>query len=240
MGGDIMRRIRVMLTLVLLMYNCGIRLSSRDPGRYKTPVYINEYVGDQIDSFEREEYGLFPNIEGFSSAALYEHPAGWKWEILTEKEKFVAVNKDSAAVLILADYIERYEEIVHSKLEFENKWNIVDYDALGQPITQNELDHVIDRLEKQKDARTVGLAAAGCLSGAFIGCLVGYAIRDTDDIYTQEDAWLNLADAPETAIAIGSGVGAVLGLGAAVLSIQVGAEEAMNVIKKGREPVVVE
>ena len=235
-----MRCIRVMLTLVLLMYNCGIRLSSHDPGRYKTPVYINERVGDQIDSFEREEYGLFPNIDGFINASLYEHPLGWKWKISTDREKLTAVNKDSAAVLILADYIERYEEIFHSKLEFENKWNIVDYDALGQPITQSELDYVTDRLEKQKNARAVGLATAGCLSGALIGCLVGYANRDTDDIYTQEEAWLSLADVPEAAIGIGAGVGAVLGFGLAVLTIKVDAEEAMNVIKKGREPVVVE
>ncbi|UCD05501.1 MAG: hypothetical protein JSV98_10400 [candidate division WOR-3 bacterium] len=230
----------VAFVLVLLMCNRGIRLSSHDNERYKFPIYINERVGDQIDSIEREEYRLFPNIDGFISAALYEHPLGWKWEIITEKERLVVVNKDSAAVLILADYIERYEEIVGSDFDFENKWNIVDYDVLGQPITQNELDYVTERLEKQKNARTMAAAAGGCLSGACIGCVVGYNVRDTEHIYAVEEAWLNLADVPEVAIGIGAGVGAVLGFGLAVLTIKADAEEAMYIVKKGREPVIVE
>jgi len=231
-----MKRALVVFVLALLTVNCGLRLSQYEDAKYENPVYISGLVDDRIDSVERERYGLFPNIEGFISAALYEHPSGWKWEILTEKQRLVAVNRDSAAVLILADYIERHEEIVTSKMEFESKWNIVDYDVLGLAITQREVVDAMERVRSGRNSYAAGLIGLGCISGASLGCLAGYSARD-GGIFTNDEYDYN--DLPLAAIGTGIGVGSALGVIVALSMKKITPEEAENIIKIEREPVVV-
>ena len=48
---------------------------------------------------------------------------GYVFEIATDGQKFVAVNRDPKAVMILRDYISDYEEISADRTPFESKWD---------------------------------------------------------------------------------------------------------------------
>ena len=215
-----MKRVVAVIIVVVWIVNCGIRLGRKGIEPSGKPVFINEDVGDHIDNIERQKYMLFPNIDGFIEAVVYEHPPGWMWEIVTEEERLVALNEDPEAVLILMDYIERHEEIVDSRLEFERTWNIVDYDILGQPITQKEVDRVVIK-------RRSMLYLRGCGGGSLLGGSLGFfltlssAIRDLD--------------VKEHAIIIGAAVGAVAGVVTAQL---LNRSAAIRRIKEGRKPRV--
>jgi len=236
-----MRRVVAIILLMSLILNCSIRVMPKYREREEKPIFLHEYVGDNIDSIERQTYALFPSIDGFVEAVLYEHPwGGYEWEIFTEDGRFVAYNEDSLAVAILADYIERHDEIVESNADFERAWDIVDYDVLGQPITQKEVDSVIEQLKKRRGRRMAGCLVSGCLSGALLGCLVGYGVREGPEYPDPEGAFLDLADIPKEAIGIGAVAGALAGLGVGAMAIRSDAQQAIKIIKEGRKPRVVE
>ena len=69
-------------------------------------------------------------------------------------------------VMILLDYIARYEEIKVSRKAFERRWKIVGYDELGFAITVDE----INRVKRGGTIRYVG-GAAGFVTGALI-CMI--------------------------------------------------------------------
>ena len=213
-------RVAVVIVVACIL-NCGIRSSRKGIKRYEKPVFINEHVGDHIDNIERQKYMLFPNIDGFIEAVVYEHPPGWMWEIVTEEERLVALNEDPEALLILMDYVERHEEIVESRLEFERTWNIVDYDILGQPITQKEVDRVVRKW-------IILPVLGGCLGGGCLGALLGAALTLESDLTVDDHA-----------IAISAAVGAMAGAGTGILSgILSRRRVAINRIKRGRKPRV--
>lgn len=134
-------------------------------------IVISERVGSTIEPEERERFDLFKGINGFKSAMFYEMPGGgYEAVILTENQKLAALNRDSLAIPILRDYINRYEEIKPSRVEFEKKWGIVDYDVLGQPITQWEVNHV------NRGLYTTGCGTACCLLGIIPNAILGYII----------------------------------------------------------------
>jgi hypothetical protein len=130
-----MKYIVAVCVLALLMSNCGSRIPRYYSERHENPVYINEDVGDMIDGEERHAYGLFPGVDGFVKAALYEHRSGgYRWEIHTETERLFAYNRNPQTIVTLADYLERYKKGVESDLEVEETWDVLSHDALGQPI----------------------------------------------------------------------------------------------------------
>ncbi len=225
--------------LVSLTLNCGFM--SRHRERDEKPVFIHEEVGDNIDDTERQTYTLFPNVDGFVKAVLYEHPrGGYEWEIFTSQAKLVARNEDPQTVLILEDFIERHEEIVESNSEFERTWDIVGYDVLGQPITQKEVDRVIKQLKKRKSLGLAGCAVSGCLSGCLLGGLIGYSTRERPQYPDPDWWWENLVDIPEGEIAIGAAAGALAGLGFGALMMRTDAQRAIMIIEEARKPKVVE
>lgn len=131
-----MKHIVAVPALALLIFNCGSRLRHYDFERHEYPVYINDDVGDMIDDVERQAYGLFPGVDGFVKAVLYEHRSGgYRWEMYTETERLFAFNKNPQAVRILVDYLERYEKGFGPTLEAKETWEVLTHDALGQPIS---------------------------------------------------------------------------------------------------------
>jgi hypothetical protein len=232
--GDSMKQ-TIIIALVSLVLNCGFRLSRRDFEKYDKPVYISDVVGDVIDSNERETYELFPGVGGFIQAVSYLHPSGgYQWEIFTKHENLVAVNRDPEAMLILADYIDRYKLITESGLEFEEKWNIVDYDILGQPITQQEIDHLVQSIKQQGNKWTGGLVLFGCLSGTSLGCILGIEDTGPDD-----DPFPNISIS-KGPILVGAAVGTAAGLAIGLLARGGSGKKALETIKEGRRPRVVE
>ena len=99
-----MKHIVAVYVLALLMYNCGSRMPRYYSERQETPIHINDDVGDMIDDVERQAYGLFPGVDGFVKATLYEHRSGgYRWEICTETERLFAYNENPQTVSALAD-----------------------------------------------------------------------------------------------------------------------------------------
>jgi len=233
-----MKRVVVVVLWMSLALNCGF--ISRYRERDGKPVFIHEDVGDDIDDIERQTYTLFPNIDGFVKAVLYEHPrGGYEWEIFTGEARLVARNEDPQTVLILGDFIERHDQIFESNLDFERTWDIVDYDVLGQPITRKEVERVIEQLKKRKGCGMVGSGMSCCLLGGLCGMLIGYSTRERPQYPDPDWWWQNLEDIPEVAIAIGAVAGAIGGFYVGALMIRSDAEQAMKIIKEARKPKVV-
>ena len=136
------KRISVVIVITLLL-NCAYTPRHYISYEKTRPIVISTQVGDVIDLEEREKYGLFQEVADFESATFYGiHGGGYEVKIITENGMLVAVNRDSLAIALLSDYIDRYDEIKKSRAEFEEQWKIVDYDYLGQPITQHEVNRV--------------------------------------------------------------------------------------------------
>ena len=143
-----------------------------DPDERGDPIVISERVGETIDSEERVQFGLFPGIADFRSATFY-MISGYSYgvEIATDKARFVSVNLDPKATYVLADYIDRHEEIRSSIREFEDKWQIVGYDDIGQAITRHELNMIRHTRRNWYIGGGIG-AVVGCLAGGAIGVAV--------------------------------------------------------------------
>lgn len=164
------------ILVVALLSECAY--TTRDLIHYRhyekaDKIVIHERIGDTIEREERERFGLFPGVQGFKSAMFCGIAGGgYEVRIVTESKKLLAVNRDTLAITILSDYIDRYEEIHHSMVEFQRKWKIADYDTLGLAITQYE----VNRTKKSGSAMLIG-GTAGCVVGSLgflaLGELVG-------------------------------------------------------------------
>lgn len=90
---------------------------------------------------DRERFNLFlpeiyvrPLTYEYGSAQVYTIPGGgYELRMSAMKHTVLVVNKDPRGIEILADYIDRYEEVVESKQGFGDKWNIIDYDNIVLP-----------------------------------------------------------------------------------------------------------
>ena len=231
-----MRRVLAVFVLVFLITGCGLNIRRKHFGEYPKPIFIHEDVGEKIDATERHIYGLFPDVDGFLQATFFERPSGgYHWTISTDNGEFTAFNNDPQAVLILADYIDRHEEILESRAEFETDWSIVDYDSLGQPITQKEVDLVITQLKKRKGRGMAGCALGGCLSGAALGAsstLETHSLGYGSGCFAMEVS--------KEAVIIGTLLGSVVGLGTGALILRTDAQQAIKFIKQVRKPRAVD
>lgn len=153
------KRFTACTLVTLLLFNCAPRLSHYREYESKLPVTISDRVGDAIDATEREKFDLLHGIEDFVYAEYYSIlDGGYAVEITTDDAVYKAVDRDERAVEILRDYINRNEEIRANRKQFEEKWNIVGYDTLGQPITRNEVN-------------AVRLLYAGAVGGVLAGAI---------------------------------------------------------------------
>ncbi len=83
------------------------------------PMIISDRVGENIDFLERKNYNLFPKVQDFESAVIYqigkddpEYKSGYVVEITkTDGRKYRSVNRDFNGIKILRDYINNYDSI---------------------------------------------------------------------------------------------------------------------------------
>ena len=219
-----MKKMVVYIVVSALLSNCAHNLVHYRHYETTRPIVINVSVGETIEPEEREKYNLFKGIDNFKTAMFYDiADGGYEVRIITENKALVAVNRDSLAVMILRDYINRYEEIQDSKREFEKKWKIVDYDSLGLPITQYELNQI----RKPGSGMLIG-GATGCVGGFFVFLALAELIGEHGEV--------------------GGGVGDVVFFSGWALSTAAGAwlgekifrDRALRAVKEAREPRVVE
>jgi len=173
-----MRRVVAVVILVVLVLNCAPTLPQVDYllVTREQQIIVSERVGDVIDAEEREQFGLFPTIEGFQEARFYRFgEGGYALEIATAEEKLMSVNKWSRAVLLMKDYIDNYEEYEGSPKSFAVKWQTVGYDDLGVPITKYEVDRI----------STSRAVSCGCIGGIVAGLGVAvFGIAAVEDYRT--------------------------------------------------------
>jgi hypothetical protein len=200
------------------------------------PVIISDLVGDEIDLDERDRYGLFNNINDFVSASFYERPKqekGCKIVLITRDKRYVSWNNDPLTPTMLRDYIEHYDSISLSLAGYEEKWQIVDYDTLGLPITQAEISAV----SSIKGACLGTSAGLGMLAGCIIGLQLSAEDRDT---YYGGDWDVGGMQDQFRAALIGASIGTVAGTLAGVIMTKVIEDqkrpESLRKIKEMRKP----
>lgn len=219
-----MTEMKAFVLIVALLSNCAYNLVHYRHYGTMRPIVISVRVGETIEPEERAKYALFPEIDAFKTAVFYDiADGGYEVRIVTENYALVAVNRDSLAIVILRDYINRYEEIQDSKRDFEEKWKIVDYDHLGQPITQYELN----RIRKPGSGMLIG--GATCCLGSFFPLLaIAELIGERADV--SEGAG-DLAFFSDWALSTATG---------AWLGEKMFRNRALRAIKESREPRIME
>lgn len=186
-------------------------------------VSVSGKVGVSIDLAERNEYEIFMNIPNFELATFYSiKEGGFLIEIQTKNDTLISVVKDKTIVIILRDYIERYEEIQVDRKSFEEKWSIIYYDEQGMPITENEI------LSKKGSFCALGCALTG---GAATGLLAGLSTAL---------AYMDRTDNPPVVIPMFVGVilGGVIGYsrGSRFDELRINRGRAIEQIRKSRAP----
>jgi len=150
-------------------------VSLADEGKYASYtkgelISISDKVGASIDAEERSEYALFMNIHDFERATFYSLiEGGYLIEIQTQTDTLISLVRDTAMVLILKDYIDRYENVQVDRTLFERKWSIISYDNQGIPITENEILRYHKKSSCYASGCALGFGGLGLVAGAFIG-----------------------------------------------------------------------
>lgn len=218
------KKISVVVLLALLL-NCAYTPRHYIDYQKARPIVISVQVGETIDHEEREKFDLFHGIEDFKSAMFYGIPdGGYEVEIITEHSKLIAVNRDTNAIPIMRDYIDRYEEIKDSTSAFEEKLQIVDYDDMGQPITWDEVNQA-----QQKYGSCISGSLFGILGFVSGGIIVGSILSPSMEIESVAYA------------IIGAFIGGLVSCGIGVrIGRTIDRNNALKVIKEARKPRVVE
>ena len=217
-----------LVVLLALLLNCAYTPRHYLDYQKARPIVISVQVGETIDHEDREKFDLFHGIEDFKSAMFYGIPdGGYEVEIITEHSKLVAVNRDTKAIPIMRDYLDRYEEIKDATSAFEEKWQIVDYDDMGQPITRDEVNQA---------QQNYGCCISGTLFGilGFVsGGVVGFILNPNPS------SGLDIEDVtyPITGAFIGGLVGGGIGV---LIGRMNDRNNALTAIKEARKPRVVE
>jgi len=219
------------IVLVLFSLNCTYTSIHYLAYERAGLITISEHVGETIDPEEREQFALFDGIDDFKAAHFYGiEGGGCEIEILTTQQTFAAVNRDENTIMMLRDYIDRFEEIKESKEGFEEKWEIVAYDTLGFPITKSEVNRYCHPAASWGCGIGSALFIIGC--SVFAATLIG--LRTLFDPTTP-------AEEREQNIVLA--VGTILGIatGAVVRTAIKSSDELKSIalIKEVREPRVV-
>ncbi len=168
----------VTLLVLLLLIGCPFAPSYYREASYQREqqIKISGKIDDVLDVMERVQYDLFPNVDFFAEARFFDiGSGGYVVEISAGSARFVSVNRDPSAIDIIRYYIDNYELVKRNRTAFEKKWQIVGYDDLGQPITNNEIEKM--GLLGSTGPCLLGAGAGGCVGG-LTGCLIGIAIGD--------------------------------------------------------------
>jgi hypothetical protein len=227
-----MKKTLTFIVLVALLVNCTYTLPHYLDYERKRPIMISARVGETIDREEQNQFGLFAGIEDFKAATFYEIAAGgYEVEITAGDKNLVAVNRDSQAVMILSDYINRYEEITDSRAAFEEKWKIIDYDTLGQPITLVEINNI------KKNFYSCGCAGGNFLVGLIPNALFSFLLVGGLEVGMFSDtefprplpAWISFI-----------GINILSTVAGAMIGNKIDKRNAINSIREARAPRVVD
>jgi hypothetical protein len=241
-----MRRAVACVVIVAFLANCGVTIRKKEPREpiqevQRYPLETSEYDEDVIviDAEEREAMGLFQGIEGFKEARFIgTSSGGYEVEIVTDAKKLLSVNKDPNGMIVIREYVSRYEETKENPFAFESKWGILDYGTLGAPITRSEVE-----------LSTVGASATGCGCGFVAAAVAGLVVGAV----ALEEAQKTGESGADMGVGIGIMVGGLFlaGLAAVVAGVSTGCltgrsayergkKNAVEVIKEQRMPKVVE
>ncbi len=227
-----MRRPVICILLMALLY---CQCSPRHYSGYRkvdVPITISDVVGEVIDADERTKYELFKGIDDFERARFYPiEEGGLCAEIQTTNNTLIAVSREPQMRFILKDYIENYESIQSLKRAFEEKWSIVDYDTLGQPITAREVQMNMPLKRSRRGQLTVAGAAAGCLGSCLIVGAPSLALDVPTDYDNSEDI---------RRILIAGGAAALGGVSGWFIGRRFDKINALKKIKEMRQPRLVE
>jgi hypothetical protein len=235
-----MKRIVAIAVILAFVVNCAspyvLPKYEHTPYEPEDMVIVCEQVGDAIDADEGQRFGLLTAMEGFRSARFYAvENGGYVIEIETETEKFTARNGDPRMVVMLNEYIDDYDEINIDPAAFEIKWGILDYDTLGIPITEAEVNEGV----QQSHAHARKGCTMTCATMGVMSCVVALGVMSAGSSGTSD------IDAPLAAIA-GFGIlgaGLLIGVitaGSVYFTIQKDAEAIIKQIKEARKPRVIE
>jgi hypothetical protein len=207
------RRVVSAVVLVVLICNCSFRLRKKTQNEHERTDQTtkNEYVEEEImiDMEERKEIGLFPEIEGFQEARFnFAGDGGYEVEMTTEDGLFLATNNDPYGPSILRYLLRNYEEIRENQASFERRWAILDYDTLGFPITEYEVQRIAD-------------PHRGVITGYAVGGLAA-VLTTVAALFILPRAFVSTYD--------GSGYGDDIGPGVALVMLGVGASAALGML----------
>ena len=227
-----MRRSVICILLIAFLYcQCSPRYYS-GYSKINVPLTISDVVGEVIDADERTKYELFKGIDDFEQARFYPIlEGGLCAEIQTTNYTLVAVNHEPQMRFILKDYFENYESIQSLKRAFEEKWSIVDYDTLGQPITAREVQMNMPLKRSRGGQLTFAGAAAGCLGSCLIVGAPSLALDVPTDYDNSED---------KRRILIAGGAAALGGVSGWFIGRRFDRINALKKIKEMRQPRLVE
>jgi hypothetical protein len=164
-----MRRTVAVVLLIILVLNCAPVLPQYERPMYdrKHALVISERIGETIDPEERRQYDLFHGMEKFKEARFFALAnGGYVLEITTDDEKLVSVNRHQDAIIVLRDYINKYEEINADRAAFTRRWRVLEYDTLGIPITESEVSQLVERSRRY--------AVIGCFACCAIPTGLGF------------------------------------------------------------------
>lgn len=225
------RLLRSIVLMAFLSCSYNVRYFHSVKNNSET-IKINEELGTMIDSEERLQYGLFPSLQKtYKEAYIYDRQdGGCIIEIITENKKLIYINDNLLAVEILRDYINCYPMTVLEQENFEERWAIVNYDNLGQPITKSDVSQ-----HQKRITSCLGCGCVGGLAGFFIGAVIGLAKHRASNrrYYYSDVPNFSHVFGALTGIAIGLPVGAVSGYLLENWFV-------LQRIKKSRGPFVVE
>jgi len=221
------RSVSCILLIVLLYCHCSPRHYS-GYSKIDVPITVSDVVGEVIDAEERTKYDLFNGIEDFEQARFYPIAEGGLCaEIQTTNYTLVAVQHEPQMRFILKDYIENYESILSLKRAFETKWSIIDYDALGFPITEKEFAAI-----RSNGCCLICATGFGVITFGLMALFsLGYAFEHEND--DQGDVWNTVVLATLGGTFAGLITGSLLGR-------KIDSDRAMEAIKESRMPRVVD
>ncbi|UCD05303.1 MAG: hypothetical protein JSV98_09335 [candidate division WOR-3 bacterium] len=226
-----MRRSVTCIVLITLLYS---QCAPRSYGGYKridVPIVITDVIGEIVDAEERSKYDIFKGIDDFEQARFYAiEEGGLCAEIQTAHHTMVSVIREPQMRTMLKQYIEEYEWIQTAKELFERKYDIVDYDMLGFPITRSEVSRFSNLL---MNCGCI-LASAGTVAGIFWLAALGVL---WSSIFSPD--WEEEEERAENLLVIGAGAGLLAGVLAGLLTGAFDKNKGVNIIRESRMPRVV-
>lgn len=179
-----------LLTIIFIFNGCApYRLPLRylSYARDDQPITFTDELGDVIDKAEAERYSLFTKIGNFKEAKFYPiDSGGFEIEITMGSGVIKVANMDPYAQKIMRSYFKNFDTVRNDSLPFKIKWQILDYDDYGIPITRHETRRLERNMNKRIMGASLGFAVFNLL-GLGIGGLVN--LLDAEQPRMQTD-WI--------------------------------------------------